>query len=149
MTHQYTNKFPNLMWEISGVRCMEYSLASPQLNTLATPFYLSFSDHSHHCHSLNLRRVLAIVPHVKKETGECPHDIELETLNPVNHYSSFYLHIIVKKGNHKWQHRKFLFECPSFEVGSKWFTRIQNTLKGITSLPSELQKFIAKYKSSQ
>ena len=93
-----------------------------------------FLDHSHHCHVLKLRRVLAIVPHVEEDTGEHPHAIELNILNPVNHYKSFHLHIIVKKGNHKWQHRKVLFECPSVEVGSKWFTRIQNTLKGITSV---------------
>jgi hypothetical protein len=76
--------------------------------------------------------VLAIVPHVKQATGEHPHDIELNTLNPVNHHRSFFLHIVVKKGNHKWQHRKVLFECPSVEVGSEWFTRIQNILRGIT-----------------
>ena len=94
-------------------------------------FYCFILDHSRHCHSLKLRRVLAIVPHVVENTGERPNDIELRMLNPVNQYRSFYLHIVVKKGNHKWQHRKVLVECPSVEVGSKWFTRIENVLKGI------------------
>ena len=94
-------------------------------------FCFSILDHSRHCHSLKLRRILAIVPHVVQETGERPNDIELRMLNPVNQYRSFYLHIVVKKGNHKWQHRKVLVECPSVEVGSKWFTFIENILKGI------------------
>ena len=94
-------------------------------------FSCSILDHSRHCHSLKLRRVLAIVPHVVEDTGERPNDIELHVLNLVNQHRSFYLHIVVKKGNHKWQHRKVLVECPSVEVGSKWFTRIENVLKGI------------------
>jgi hypothetical protein len=76
--------------------------------------------------------VLAIIPHSEQNIREHPHDIELNTLNPANHHKSFHLHIIVKKGNHKWQHRKVLFECPSVEVGRKWFTKIQDALKGIT-----------------
>lgn len=75
--------------------------------------------------------MLVIVPSVKQETGVLPHDIELKTISPANHYRSFHLHIVIKKGNHKWHHRKVLFECPSVEVGSKWFSKIQEVLTGI------------------
>ena len=102
--------------------------------------YLLYLDHSHHCHVLKLKRVVAIIPNIEQDTAGHPHDIEMKTFNPVNHYKSFYLHIIVKKGNHKWQHRKVLFEYPSVEVGSQWFTKIQNTLKGITSVVNYISK---------
>ncbi|XP_028398134.1 ceramide kinase-like [Dendronephthya gigantea] len=101
-------------------------------------------DHFHHCHVLKLKRVLAIVPNVKQETGVHPNDIELNTISPVNHYRSFHLHIVIKKGNHKWQHRKVLFECPSVDVGSKWFSRIQDILTDFKR-PKKLLIFVNPY----
>ena len=78
-----------------------------------------------------MKRILAIVPQTKEITAEHPNDIELETIHPVNNYSSFILHIIVKKGNHKWINEKLHFECGSTAVGSKWITRIQDLISGM------------------
>ena len=70
------------------------------------------------------------MPHVKARFAEHPNDIELETINPVNNYCSFFLHIIVKKRNHKWINKCVHFDCGSTALGSKWITKIQQFLKG-------------------
>ena len=77
-----------------------------------------------------MKRVLAIVPHDPEQLVTHPNVIELETLQPLNHFRSFYLHIVVKKTNHKWMNKKVYFDCGTTAVGSKWITRIQNDLKG-------------------
>lgn len=80
-------------------------------------------------HSLNIKRVITIKPCESMYESQ-QKDIEMNILNEENKITSFCLHVVAKKDNLKWHHRKAVFTFPSAVEGTKWFKRIEDLLKG-------------------